>query len=309
MKTSNSPLALLDRYQTEMRDVAGFSPKTLQTYLSCLSQFMNYLKENTATNLLSCPANHIRQWMSELKETRISNSRLGHHRCALSSFYGFIKRLGLRDDNPAESIFPFRKIRSTRNQPPPAEKIRQLLDTIESYTWEGLRDFLMISILWALGLRLSEMTHLKVGSLQHIDKTGKTALLYVAGKGLKHRALFVVNRLFDNFMEYLEHPDSPRSKKAVLFPGKNGSVTNGSTVQRRIERYRRAASLTCRITPHVLRHSFASEMYKRGVPLQAIGDMLGHSSIEESAVYIHVNRQMQRQALLSLTLGGYRPWH
>jgi site-specific recombinase XerD len=308
MKTSNSLLALLDLYQTEMRDVAGFSPKTLQTYLSCLDQFMNYLKKNTATDLLSCPASHLRQWMGELKATRISNSRLGHHRCALSSFYGFIKRLGLRDDNPAESIFPFRKARSTRNQPPPAEKITQLLDAIETDCWEGLRDFLMISILWALGLRLSEMTHLKVENLRHIDKTGRTALLYVAGKGMKHRALFVVDRLFDYFMKYLQHPESPRRKGAYLFPGKNDGATNNSTIQRRIERYRQAAALTCRITPHVLRHSFATEMYKRGVPLQAIGDMLGHRSIEESAVYLHVNRQMQRQALLSLTLGGYRPW-
>lgn len=193
--------------------------------------------------------------------------------------------------------------------PSPKEIVEQLLDIVDQSTWIGKRNYMIFSMLWALGLRISELTGLSVGSFEpEHDPKGKIGLLRVKGKNRKQRALFIVDKLYDNLIAYLAHPQSPQQKTDPLFPVKGGKAISNDRVQKKMKEYCREAGIKDRITPHVLRHSFATEMYHANVPLEAIQAMMGHDRKSETAVYIKVSDQFKKEALLQLTINERMSW-
>ena len=161
--------------------------------------------------------------------------------------------------------------------------------------------------LWALGLRTHELTGLKVKSFEtgHGRKIG---LLRVRGKNKKQRALFVVDRLFDALIRYLNHPLSPQKKLAPFFPGQPHTAISNSRVQRIVKDQAKMAGIIDAVTPRVLRHCFATEMYHQNVPLSAIQAMMGHDSIADTSIYIHVSDKLKQLALDSILISRRFAW-
>jgi integrase/recombinase XerD len=304
MDSASELVFLLERYRREVLKLKGLANKTYRIYRSCLEQFFAYCQQELQTDPLSCGGRDLLCWLAELKQRDISNAHLIHYRQALCSFYSFLKKSGITKEDPAAHLFRIKKSRSERNHPVSATEVIRLLKAVDTATYEGQRDYLMISILWALGLRVSELLKLRLKDFKLIDPTEKTALLIIHGKGRKQRALFVVDKLFDYFIAYLNHPQTSKQTKALLFPGKHDNPTDNSTILKRFQRYKQVAGLSCRINPQVLRHTFATEMYQGGVPVEAIQSMLGHGSLDETAIYIHVSEQKKQEALTLLTTGG-----
>ena len=166
---------------------------------------------------------------------------------------------------------------------------------------------MIISMFWTLGLRLSELRSLKIRSFEP-DHGHRIGLLRVRGKNRKQRALFIVDKLYDTLLTYLDDPQSPHKNNEPLFPVDKGGVISNDRVQRMIKEYCSKADIKNRITPHVLRHTFATEMYHNNVPVSAIQSMLGHSKKAETSIYIHVSDQLQRQALELISLSGELSW-
>ena len=205
------------------------------------------------------------------------------------------------DHNPATALFTIRKNKSDFNQPISEAIAYKLLRSLKRETWLDERNFMMISMLWALGLRVSELTSLKVGDFEPEDGIG---LLRVRGKGKKQRVLFVVDKLYNELTHYLKHAHSPKQKTLPLFPihnNKNKAISS-DRVQTILKESACRAGIAERITPHVLRHSFATHMYSRGVPVSAIEVMLGHTSSDETSIYIHVAKEKKQQALSTITI-------
>jgi integrase/recombinase XerD len=300
-------IALIDEYKKELISIAYFAEETVQNYVSCIISFIEYCKDNLKIEPTKCQGHHILGWITEIKKTGVSNSRLQHHRSALKSFYAFLSKIKVIKKNPANAIPIIRKKTSERNKPISKEIAYKLLRSIDQSTWIGRRNYLIISMLWGLGLRLNELTSLMVKSFEpgHGKRTG---LLLVKGKNRKQRALFVVDKLYDTLIEYLDDPQSPNKNNAPLFPVEKGTAISNDRVQRMIKEYCSRANIKERITPHVLRHSFATEMYHQNVPLSAIQSMLGHSNIAETSIYIHVSDQLQRQALELISISGEVAW-
>jgi len=165
----------------------------------------------------------------------------------------------------------------------------------------------MVSVFWALGLRTSELTGLKVRSFEtgHGKRIG---LLRIHGKNKKQRALFVVDRLFDDLTRYLAHPQSPSKKLAPLFPGQPDAAISNNRVQRIVKDQAIKTGIVPDVTPRVLRHSFATEMYHCGVPLSAIQVMMGHDSIADTSTYIHVSDKLKQLALDSIFISRRFSW-
>jgi integrase/recombinase XerD len=140
-----------------------------------------------------------------------------------------------------------------------------------------------------------------VGDFESEDGIG---LLRVRGKGKKQRALFVVDKLYNELTDYLRHAHSPREKFLPLFPIHNNrnKAVSIDRVQTILKECARRAGIEDRITPHVLRHSFATHMYSRRVPVSSIEVMLGHTSSDETSIYIHVSKAMKQQALSTITI-------
>ncbi len=300
-------IAIIDEYKKELTSVACFAEDTIENYVSCILSFIEYCRNHLKIEPVKCQGHHILGWITEIKKTGVSNSRLQHHRSALKTFYAFLCKINIIKKNPADAIPIIRKKRSERNKPISKDIAFKLLRSIDQATWIGKRNYLVIAMLWTLGLRLNELTSLKVSSFEP-EHGHRIGLLRVKGKNRKQRALFVVDKLYDTLVEYLNDPQSPHKKNAPLFPVEKGTAISNDRVQRMIKEYCSKAGIRERITPHVLRHSFATEMYHQNFPLSAIQSMLGHSSVAETSIYIHVSDQLQKQALEQISISGEVSW-
>ena len=251
---------------------------------------------------------HLQDWLEILRPT-ISRSRLRQHQYALKSFFIFLHKLGVVTKNPAEPLPSLQKKPYKKIQPVTAKEVFKLLAAVDQTTWQGKRNHLMFAILWCLGLRISELTRLQVKSFEpEHDPEKKIGLLRVRGKNKKQRALFVVDSLYDELSFYLKDPQSPKEKEAPLFPAKKEKAISNNRVQKLMKEYVNKAGITATMTPHILRHTFATEMFIQGVPFSAIQIMMGHEKKEETALYIHVPGQMQNQALEKISLCEGEPW-
>ena len=291
----------MQQFHKELQDVYTFKDKTVQNYTSIIYKYFDYVKERFKIDPLQAKPLHLREWMALNKGN--SNSRLTHHRAALRHFYGFLKKMNIRSDNPSETLFPIRRQKSDRNRPVDTTVALKLLNSIDRQSWRGERNFMIISLLWALGLRLNEVVTLKVRDFDpYHDAEHKIGLLRIHGKNDKERALFVVDKLYENLVTYLKHPESPKDKSEPMFQTEKLKAISKDRVQRMIHESARKAGITVRITPHVLRHSFATEMYHQQVPPESIQTMLGHNNLDESSIYIHVSDTLKKQALEQITI-------
>ncbi len=302
-------MALIDEYRTELSAVCGFSEDTVQTYVSCVVSLSEYLKEHFDISIAHVQGDHICQWITALKQRGLSYSRLNQHRCALQGFYALLVKLRVITENPADALTPLQGRGISRVKPVSSQTVWTLLGVIDQSCWKEKRNYTIIAMLWALGLRISELAGLTVGCFEPgCDTKSKTGLLRVKGKNRKERALFVVDRLYDDLLAYLAHPESPKRKKEPLFPVEGGKGISISRVQKRIKEYCAQAGITERITPHVLRHSFATELYHAGVPLPAICAMMGHEKTAQTAVYIKVSDAFKQEALRQLSISRGVLW-
>ncbi|MBU0698893.1 MAG: tyrosine-type recombinase/integrase [Proteobacteria bacterium] len=290
-------LALIDEYRKELGKINVFAPSTIETYTIGVKAFCQYANAALHINPATAKADHLLQWLLHLKHSGIGHSRLENHHYSLKSFFAFVHKAGLTDSNPADVLPLLIHRRRERTNPINASDAFKLLASFDRNSWTGLRDYTMVSILWALGLRTSELTGLNVRDFEpaHGKRIG---LLRIRGKNKKQRALFVVDRLFDQLVGYLAHPQSPRKKLAPMFPAdtKKTAISN-SRLQRIVKDQAKKAGISTEVTPRVLRHSFATEMYHKKVPLTAICAMMGHDAIADTAVYVHVSDQLIKQVL------------
>lgn len=308
--------SLIEQFRKELIEIALYQNDTVANYISCIYTFVKFVKQNFAVDPVKTTSYHLKDFMIHMKNTNISNSRLSHYKCALTAFFTFLVKINLIDKNPAEALFPMRKTKSSLNQPIDQDTAFILLKSMDRSTWIGERNFTIVSCLYALGLRRQELARLKIRDFDsNFDPQNKIGLLTVHGKGRKQRALFVVDKLYDKLVAYLKLPVSATHVKAKcniknrpIFPGREGAILTGDHILKIVRQAAEKAGIKQRITPHVLRHSFATEMYQQEVPLDEIEDIMGHETSAETALYIHVPEQMKKQALKLISLQGQYSW-
>ncbi len=278
-------LALIDAFHKELSDIRELSDSTIENYTYSIVDYCDYAKNDLMIDPIYSKGRHILKWMTE------------------------VRRNGTGKKNPADALPQFRKTLSDRNNPVPKKVAYKLLRSIDQSPWLGQRNYLIISMLWALGLRVGELTSLRVKSFEpDHDPENKIGLLRVRGKNKKQRALFVVDKLYDALTKYIAQRQSPKKRNDPLFPIEAGTAISTDRVYKMIKEYCHSANIKNRITPHVLRHCFATELYHQGVPLEAIQAMMGHSKKAETSVYIHVSDQLKKQALEQITIEGGSLW-
>jgi integrase/recombinase XerD len=303
-------MALIHAFKKELSDIAEFAPSTVENYVACIAAFFDYARNRLRIDPVFAKGKHILDWISWVKKSGVSKSRLEHHRSALKLFFALMVKLAIVVKNPADRLPQIRRERtSDRNRPVAPAVVFKLLASIDRSGWRGYRDHLIIAMLWALGLRVSELTALKVKHFEpDVDPENRIGLLRIHGKNKKQRALFVVDTLYDELLDHLEHWYPLEENNAPIFPIDSGKAISNSRVLKMIKQRCQQAGITARITPHVLRHCFATDMYHAGVPLDAIVSMMGHDHKAETAVYVHVSDELQKQALEQIGVQGGLLW-
>ena len=301
-------IAIIDLYRKELLKVNGFAASTVETYTLSIKAFCSFAKNELKIDPVKVKGPQLLQWIFYLKNTGIGHSRMENHHYALKSFFTFLQKTGDNPSNPAQTLPLLITRRRQITKPISTRDAFKLLDSFDQSTWHGLRNYTMVSLFWALGLRTSELTGLKVRSFEtgHGKRIG---LLRIRGKNKKQRALFVVDRLFDKLTRYLAHPKAPNKKRTPLFQAdtKTTAISN-SRVQRIVKDQAKMAGIIVGVTPRVLRHAFATEMYHQNVPLSAIQAMMGHDSIADTSIYIHVSDKLKQLALDSILISRRFSW-
>ena len=158
-------IALIDLYRKELLKVNGFSPSTVETYTLSIKAFCRFAKNELQTDPVNVNGPQLLKWILYLKNTGIGHSRIENHHYALKSFFAFLKKSGDIPSNPAQALPLLITRRRQVTKPISTQDAFKLLDSFDQSTWHGLRNYTMVSVLWALGLRTSELTGLKVCKL------------------------------------------------------------------------------------------------------------------------------------------------
>jgi len=242
--------------------------------------------EELRTRLLKVDSNQIRAFLSFLHEREYSKATTARKLATLRSFYKFCLRRGMIQTNPVASI---RTPKQERHLPKflEVEQIKKLLTTPEDTNLLGARDKAMLETLYSTGVRVSELVALNV---EDIDMTGEK--LRVRGKGRKERVSPIGPTSIMAIRKYLAmrgaDPRNPTFDRQALFVNKHGQRLSTRSVRRKLDKYLIMCGLDPSISPHTLRHTFATHMLNNGADLRSVQELLGHQSISTTQIYTHV---------------------
>ena len=278
----------------------GFAQNTLDAYSSDLNQFRVFVKDN-----LDAPAeqeiwqmvdiNLLNSYISDLRDNRgYRETTTARKVAAVRSFFGYLSRNGLITDDPTENLGSPRVGRSVPKFIT-EDEVKQLLGTAaDTGTPEGRRDASILELLYATGLRVSEMVGLNV---QDIDF--EEGFIRTWGKGAKERIVYVYPEALTHLREYIggarvELLSSKRGETA-LYVNQRGERLTRQWVWSILKTSAKKAGIDTKITPHTLRHSFATHLLQNGASLRHVQELLGHSSISTTQVYTHLTDSHVRE--------------
>ncbi|MBC8110577.1 MAG: tyrosine-type recombinase/integrase [Verrucomicrobia bacterium] len=261
-----------------------YSPHTLVAYEADLIQFQDYLAHTyQITDLLTADFYQIRSWIVSLVADKISPFSINRKLATLRTFYKFQQKQQLLTVNPMLKI----KALKTSKKIPHFIEEKKIIDFFENHhftdDFAGLRDKTVLELLYGTGMRLSELINLKENEVNFYDKQVK-----VSGKRNKERIIPMSNTLAENLKVYiLQKKTTFETSCEFLIVNDNGGKTYPVFIQRLLKNYIGNEVTTGKKSPHILRHSFATHLLNNGADLNAIKELLGHSSLAATQVYTH----------------------
>jgi len=244
--------------------------------------------------LLGVTADIVKTFLAFLNEQEYSKSTTARKLATLRSFYKFCVRRGYLDTNPLTTI---RMPKQEKRLPKflSVEDVSRLLQTPDDTTLLGARDRAMLEVLYSTGIRVSELVDLNIGD---VDFEGQ--LVHIRGKGKKQRNTPIGPTALGAIGRYLElkRADARNATfdQIALFVNKHGQRLSTRSVRRKLDKYLSIAGLDPSVSPHTLRHSFATHMLDKGADLRSVQELLGHQSLSTTQIYTHVTAERMKQS-------------
>ncbi|MBO6880324.1 tyrosine-type recombinase/integrase [Winogradskyella sp.] len=262
-----------------------YSKHTALAYIRDLEMFQEFLKEaHDEIPIFKVGYSEIRQWIVELVNSGISNRTINRKISSLNSYYKFLQKIQQIEANPLKqhrALKVGKKVHLLFSE----EELKQVLEhSIEINDFESARDQLIIELFYATGIRRIELVNIKTSDIDFSKKQ-----LKVLGKRNKERYIPLIDTLIESLGRYLDYrAQLPIIKdKDQLFLTKKGLKVYEMLVYRIINKYFSKASSKAKCSPHVLRHSFATHLLNEGADLNAVKELLGHTSLAATQVYTH----------------------
>ena len=275
----------LDQFLHYLIVERGLSKNTIEAYGHNLSRFLDHLKRKGIQELDQVGKLDVKAFLLSLKKQGLSAKTVVRNLVALRTFYKFLTQEGMMESNPVEEI-ESPKTAKTLPEILSLKEVEQLLEQPNPETPLGVRDRAMLELLYATGLRVSELTRLPINQ---VNLEGGYVLLY--GKGSKERVVPLGKEAMNWITQYLNTVRGKLSKgkdSPFLFVNRSGKEMSRQRFWKTLKVYGQKAGIRKRITPHLLRHSFASHLLERGADLRSVQMMLGHVDISTTQIYTHV---------------------
>lgn len=270
----------------------GLSANTRQAYERDLRLFCKMLGFKNSDALVNVSREQITGYMTQLKEKGLAAATIARKLAAIKAFYRFMTAEGYMDANPAEVVEAGTKgIKLPRVLS--EDEVVRLLNQPDITTSEGFRDRTMLEVLYATGMRVSELINL---TLERVDLNMKYIIAF--GKGSKERIVPLGSVAAEFLQQYLE-----KVRPKLTHAGRNTNIVflafGGHELTRQrfwqiIRAYGRKASINKALTPHILRHSFATHLLDNGADLRSVQELLGHSDISTTQIYTHLTNKRLR---------------
>ena len=258
----------------------GASRHTLRGYATDLAEFRAFLSREAIGDLADADPRAIRAWLVRLHDRKLAKSSIARKLATVRSCFRYLARLGVVEFNPARQV---RSPRLPKRMPSflPKDESKGLLDAETERSKAGLRDHALLELLYATGLRVAECCGL---DLDDVDR--RRGAVRVMGKGGKERVVPVGDAALGALDAWLSVRGEGRG---ALFTNSRGGRLGTRSVHRIVKRRSRAAGIDRRVTPHTLRHTFATHMLGEGADLRLIQELLGHSRLTTTQRYTHVS--------------------
>jgi len=265
------------------------SPNTIASYQHDINYFASYLLDK---KLIGVNADDVRSFLVFLREKGLASSTVARYLSSLKSFYRYLFVEKLILDNPIEIIespCPWRKLPNVLS----AEEVDALIASPDIKTSDGLRDLAMLELLYATGLRVTELISLKLSA---VDLS--VGYLRTLGKGSKERVVPFGDAAKIAIEEYVLRVRpllSKNTQSTDLFLTRRGTAMTRQGFWKILKKYITKAKISGNVSPHTLRHAFATHLLERGADLRSVQQMLGHSDISSTQIYTHILKERMRE--------------
>ena len=285
----------LDEFKSYILFVRSLSVNTFEAYQRDCTKFFNFMNENyPEINIHTVELKHLEEFLWQIN---LKNSSARRIISGIKAYFKFLVLTDRLDNNPCE-LLETSRIEKLLPVVLSHEEIQKMLSVIDKSTYHGFRDSVIIEVLYACGLRISELLNLKKGDIYY-----KYEYIKVIGKGNKERLVPIGEKALKLLRLYIKNhrsklPNIDSKSNDIIFLNKRGKQLTRQYVFQAIKTIAKEAGIKKNIHPHILRHSFASALIKGGANLIAVKEMMGHSSVVSTEIYTHLDTLHLRETLM-----------
>ena len=292
----NDDLSVLRRrYVRYLRLERGYSDNTIEAYTHDIDYLLNYLR-NENQKVEDVKLDNLENFAAVIYEFGIASSSQARILCGVRSFFKYLVISGILKDDPSE-LLEAPTVGEHLPEVLSTEEIDRMEAAIDLSKWEGQRNRAIIEVLFSCGLRVSELVNLKFNDIFEREK-----FLRIIGKGDKERLVPISDSALHEIQLWLYDRNLMKIKPGeqdYVFLNRRGAHLTRTMILIMIKRTAEEAGITKTVSPHTLRHSFATELLKGGADLRAIQEMLGHENIKTTQIYTHIDITTLRKEILT----------
>jgi tyrosine recombinase XerC len=276
----------IEKFASHLRTERNYSPHTIKNYQRDLKFLIGFLKDKKIDRSAA------REYLLALEKKRYSRRSIARKLSSARSFFRFLLREKFVDQNPFKNLLTPKLPKKLPNFLYPDE-LKSLLEAPDLKSPMGLRDRAILEVIYGTGLRVAEIIRMNINDVDFDEKEIK-----VLGKGSKERIVLFGSHAASSLREYMKEgrPHLLSSKKTpALFINRRGGRLTVRSVERMIVFYAKKAGIVKKVTPHTLRHSFATHLLSGGADLRMVQELLGHVSLSTTQVYTHITKERLKE--------------
>jgi integrase/recombinase XerD len=286
MSTIDASVAV-DRFLTYLRTERNVSPNTVRAYSGDLARYLEWA-ERSSSDPLGADPRILRRYLAELDRAKYSRRTIARRLSAVRSLFAYLNREGVLTTDPA-AVIATPRLDARLPRLVPTDVLTTLLDAPDAGTSRGLRDRAILELLYATGARVSELVGIDLADVERAS-----GQVRVTGKGDKERILPLHREALARVDAYLRssRPEfKPKADEQALFLNRSGTRLTDGGVRRLLAGHLRTLGIASGVTPHTMRHTFATHLLEAGADLRTVQDLLGHVALSTTQIYTHLGVQ------------------